>query len=218
MLFRIEEHGGAEAVLAALAHEDLVVDAALASGPEFLVGGKLGIGNGLIAEVAVDLHHGQTGGEAEDLGVGVFFAAQLEDAFLDALGHAALAPGRSYDQARVGHIFALPGLNIAEAHPFARGGEGDNGLAFFHFLSYVFGTALGDAGATGFGRGLHLVGDGLCIHCIRCGGYPDIYLLLLHDILKSEVERITNPMKKSFRKNFTDRGPGQRLVLSESAS
>src|SRR5690242_5799547 len=51
VIFGIVEHGGAHTVLTLFAHEDLVVNAAFAAGPEGVVLGELGIGHGFIAEL-----------------------------------------------------------------------------------------------------------------------------------------------------------------------
>src|SRR5690606_22630407 len=73
-LFGIEEHGGAETVLPLLRHENVVVYAAAAAFPEFLVGGELRIGHGFITQIGVDFHHRQARGQAKYLGMRVFLA------------------------------------------------------------------------------------------------------------------------------------------------
>ena len=91
MILWIVEHGGTHTVLALLAHEYLVVDAAFTAGPEIFVLGKLGVGDGLIPQLRIDLHDGQTRGKTKDLGVGIGLAAELEDLLFDLFGQTALA-------------------------------------------------------------------------------------------------------------------------------
>lgn len=153
MIFGIVEHGGTHTVLALLAHEDLVVDAAFTAGPEIFVLGKLGVGDGLITQLRIDLHDGQTRGKTKDLGIGIGLAAQLEDLLFDELSQTALAEVGRYDKTGIGHIFPMaPGLDIAEAGPDAVLGKGDHGLAFPHLLLDIFGTPFGNAGTSRFCR------------------------------------------------------------------
>src|SRR5438105_3648124 len=134
VILGIVEHGGAHTDLTFLAHEDLVVDTALAAGPEILVLGELGIGHGLVAELGVDLHDGQAGGEPEDLGFGVCLAAELEYLFLYLLCKTAFPELRGYDEAGVGDIFPVtPCLDVAEPGPDAVLGESYDRLALAHF-------------------------------------------------------------------------------------
>ena len=114
----IEEHSGAHADLPLLAHEDLVVHTAFATGPEGLVLRELRIGNRLIAEIAVDLHYGEAGGESEDLRFRIFLPGEIEYFLLDGFGDTALTEFGRDDESRIGDIFAVaPGLDIAESHP-----------------------------------------------------------------------------------------------------
>ena len=71
-LERVIEHGGAHTVFPLLAHEDVIVHAALASTPKLFVVGKFGIGYRFIAEIGVDLHDSQAGRESKDFGFGIF--------------------------------------------------------------------------------------------------------------------------------------------------
>src|SRR6478736_2468999 len=91
VIFGIIEHGRAQTVLSFLAHEDVVVDTALASGPELFILCELRVGHRLITQVAVDFHHGKTGSQSEDLGIGIFFSAQLKNSLLDGLGNSAFS-------------------------------------------------------------------------------------------------------------------------------
>ena len=153
MVFGVIEHGGAHTVLPFLAHKDLVVNTALTAGPEGVVLGELGIGYGFVAQLGVDLHDGQAGGETEDLGFGVCLPAELEDLFLYVFGQTALPELGGHDEAGVGDIFPVaPGLDIAEPGPDAILCEGDDGLALAHFLLDIVGAPLGDTGASGFCR------------------------------------------------------------------
>ena len=83
------QHGGAQTVLSFLHHQDLVIDAAFAAGPELLVLCQFGISNRLVAKVAVDLHDSQAGSEAKDLGFGILFPAEGKNPLFDGFGHTA---------------------------------------------------------------------------------------------------------------------------------
>lgn len=150
MILGIVEHGGAHTVLSFLAHKDLVVDTAFTAGPEGVVLGELGVGHGLVAELGVDLHDGQAGGEAKDLGFGVCLPAELEYLFLYLFGKAAFPELGGYDQAGVGDIFPMtPCFDIAEPRPDTVLGEGYDRLAIAHFLLDVVGAPFGNTGASG---------------------------------------------------------------------
>jgi len=149
VILGIVEHGGAHTVLTLFAHEDLIVDTALTAGPEILVLGELGVGHGLVAELGIDLHDGQTGGETEDLGFGVCLTAELEYLFLYLFGKTAFPELGGYDKAGVGDIFPVtPGLDVAEPGPDAVLGEGYDRLALAHFLLDVVGAPFGNTGAS----------------------------------------------------------------------
>ena len=147
VIFGIIEHGGTHTVLSFFAHEDLVVDAALAAGPEGFILGKLGVGNGFVTQFGVDLHDGQTGGEPEDFRFGVGLAAQFEYHFLYLFGESALPEGGCNNKTGVGDIFPMaPGFYITESGPDAILCERDHCFSLPHFLLDVFGTSFGDAG------------------------------------------------------------------------
>ena len=63
LLFRIEEHGGADAVAAVGAVEDVAVDASLAASPEALVVGEVVEGHRKVSQLRVHLHHCRAAGQ-----------------------------------------------------------------------------------------------------------------------------------------------------------
>ena len=65
---RVVQHGRADAELAVLGHEDVVVHAALASLPEGVVVRQLVEGDGHVAQLGVHLHHRRAAGQAGYLG------------------------------------------------------------------------------------------------------------------------------------------------------
>jgi len=60
VILRIIKHRRTHTVLSLFTHEDIVVDTALASGPESVILSQFRIGDGLITQLGVDLHDGQT--------------------------------------------------------------------------------------------------------------------------------------------------------------
>src|SRR4051794_17094783 len=70
---RIEKHSSAHAVLATLAHQDLVVDATLTTFPKLFIVGEFGIRYWFVSKIGVDLHYGQPGCESKYFGVGIFY-------------------------------------------------------------------------------------------------------------------------------------------------
>lgn len=171
---RIVQHCRAKAVFAALAHQDVVVDTTLATLPELVVLGELAVRYGFITKVGVDFHHRQTRGQAKYFGVGVFFPRQLKYFALDPLGQAPFAIGGCHDKARIGHKSAVaPSFDVAKSGPRPVGGKRDHGLALGHFGADVRRLAFGDARTAHFGRGLHLVADGLGQMKMFFGG--DVY-------------------------------------------
>jgi hypothetical protein len=186
MILGIVEHSRAHADLPFLAHEDIVVDAAFAAGPEGLILRELGIGDGLVAQFGIDLHDGQTRREAENFRFGIRLAAELEDLFFDLFGEAALSKARRYDQPGISHVLPVtPGLDIAEASPYIVIGEGDDRLALAHFLLNVIRASFSDAGPPGFRGGLHFVADDTGE--ILVGGISYQYLELLFHCLSDLV-------------------------------
>ena len=86
MKFGVVEHGGADAELAVLSHEDVMVDAPFAALPEGGVIGQLVEGHGHVAQFGVHLHHGSTACRAGGFRVGPARAGQAKRGSLDALG------------------------------------------------------------------------------------------------------------------------------------
>ena len=151
VILGIVEHGGTHTVLPLLAHKDLIVDAAFTACPEIFVLGKLGVSDGFITQLGVDLHDRQARGKPKDLGIGIGLAAELEDLLLDEFGETALAEWRRYDETGIGHIFPMaPGLYITEAGPDPVCRKGDHRLAFPHFLLDIFRAPFGNAGTPRF--------------------------------------------------------------------
>ena len=170
-LFGVVEHGRAEAVFPAFADEDVVVGATAAAVPELHVVGEFGIGDRLVAQVGVDFHHGQAGGQAEDFGVGILLAGQLENPLFDGFCHAGFAESGRDDKAGISDVLAVaPRLDVAKAYPLAPFGMGNDGLVFQHFLLDEFRRPFGDAGAAGFGGGFHFGANGICEVKVLLGG------------------------------------------------
>ena len=82
---RVVQHRRADAELAVLGHQDVVVDAAFATFPERLVVGQFVEGDGHVAQLGVHLHYGRAAGQAEYLGPGPAQAGQAERGLLDAV-------------------------------------------------------------------------------------------------------------------------------------
>jgi len=181
MILGIVKHGGTHTVLPLLAHKDLIVDAALAAGPERIILRKLGIGDGLIAQLRIDLHDGQARGKPEDLGIGIHFTAELEDLLLDQLRQPALPEGRRDDEPGISYIFPMaPGLDIAKACPDPIVGKGYHRLPLPHLLLDIFRAPFGDAGTPCLCRRFHLVDDDLGEALMGFVGYQYLKLLLFH--------------------------------------
>jgi hypothetical protein len=156
LLFRVKEHGGADAVAAVGAVEDVAVDAALTSPPEALVIGEVVEGHGKIPQLCVHLHHRRPAGQREDLGMGPSDACEGEGEVLDALGDSHSSEVGMNDQSRGGDIvFVAPRLDVAESGELLAL-QGDDRLSLFHLRGHVLRRALGDAGAAD----LCCVGDG----------------------------------------------------------
>jgi len=173
MIGRIVQHGGTHAVLSFLAHEDVVVDTAFAARPKLFIIGEFRIGYRFVAQVGVDLHHREAGGEPEYFCMRVFFPAQLKDPFLDGFGNAAFAKFRRHDQTAVGHELVVPpGFDVAKPNPLAGRGKRDDRFAFIHLLNDVIGRTLGDTGAPGFGGSFHFIGDGGSVYIVSTAGNP----------------------------------------------
>jgi len=197
MVFGIIEHGSTHTDLPFLAHEDLVVDTAFTAGPEILVLGEFGVGDGLIAQFGVDLHDGQPGGETEDLGIGVGLAAQFEDLFLDHLGQTALPEGRRDDEPRIGHIFPMaPGLDIAKAGPDALFRKSDDGLPFAHLLLDIVRAAFGNAGTPRLGGRFHFIANDPGKILMGLVGNKYLKMLLLFHVLNGEFLQRKNQKEK----------------------
>src|SRR5690606_13235041 len=107
MICRIVKHSRAQAILPLLAYQYLVVDTAFTTLPECLILSEFGISDRLVAQLAIDLHNGQSGRQSENLRIGILLLTKFEDGLFDQSGHPALSVLRSNDQTGVGHIFAM---------------------------------------------------------------------------------------------------------------
>ena len=115
----VVEHGRADAELAVLGHQDVVVDATFASLPEGLVVGQLVEGDGHISQLGIHFHDGSTRSQTKNLGVRPAHTGQLEGHLLDSFGNAQSSKVGMHDQAGGGHIlFVTPRLDIAETCKF----------------------------------------------------------------------------------------------------
>ncbi len=162
-----------------LAHEDLIVHTAFAACPESFILCELGIGNGLISQFAVDLHHGEACSEAEDLGFRIFLSGEVEDLALDHFGQATFSEGRETISPELATYSAMaPGFDITKAGPDAILVEGDHGFSFAHFQLNIFGRSFSDARASCFGGGGHFITDDLSEAQMGFIGYKNLEFLL----------------------------------------
>jgi len=83
VLLWVEEHGGADAILAVGAVEHIHIDAALATTPEGLIVGQVGEGDREITQLGVHLHHSRTGCQREDLGMRPSLSGERKGKVLD---------------------------------------------------------------------------------------------------------------------------------------
>ena len=177
----IEQHGRTEAVLTLLALQDRVVDAALAADPKLVVVGQLRIGDGPVAQLGVDLHHRQTGRQAEQFRARELLQRQEERLGLDRFRKPQLAELRIDDQTRVGHIPAVsPRLDVAEPGPGLVLVESDYGLPLAHLARHVIGRALGNTRTARLSRLGHFVADSLSEAGVLLRGYQNIKIIDCH--------------------------------------
>ncbi len=85
MFLWVEEHGGADAVFAVGAMEDIHVDATFATTPERLVIGQVGESNWKITQLGVHLHDSRAGSQRENLGMRPSLSGERKGQVLDAL-------------------------------------------------------------------------------------------------------------------------------------
>ena len=85
MLLWVEEHGGADAILAVGAMENIHVDTTLATTPEGLIVGQVGEGDREITQLGVHLHYSRTGCQRENLGMRPSLSGERKGEVLDAL-------------------------------------------------------------------------------------------------------------------------------------
>ena len=85
MLFRVVEHGSADAVFAISAVQHIDIDATLASTPESLVVCKISEGDRVISQLSIHGHYGRSAGERENFGMWPSSSCQSERHVLDFL-------------------------------------------------------------------------------------------------------------------------------------
>ena len=99
VLCGVIEHSCADAVLPIRAMQHVDIDAALTAAPESLVVGKVGEGDGLVAQLGVHRHNGSTTRQREDLGMRPACASQGERHVFDALRYVVAAKVGMDDEA-----------------------------------------------------------------------------------------------------------------------
>ena len=102
IVLRIEQHRRAQAVLTSLALQDRIVHATLASFPELVVVGQLGINDRAVTQLGIDLHHGHAGGQPEKLRSRKHLQREEKRLGLDRLGQPQLSELRVDNQSRIG--------------------------------------------------------------------------------------------------------------------
>ena len=147
MILWVEKHSSAHAILSLLAHENVIIDTAFATGPECFVLGQFRIGHGFIAQVSVYFHDREAGGEAKYLCIRIFCPRQVKNSLLDGFGHATFSECGRDDQATVGNVFAMtPGFDVTKAHPLPVFGNGNDCFTLVYLCLDVLGTSLRYAG------------------------------------------------------------------------
>ena len=116
MLFGVEEHGSAYAVVAVGATQYVDILASVASVPERVVVGELGKCHRFVAQLGVHGHHSSTACQREYLRIGPSGAGKRESEVLDFLCYATPAEvGMNNQTARGDILLVFPRLDIAES-------------------------------------------------------------------------------------------------------
>src|SRR5258706_8382488 len=136
----IVEHGGAHTILTLLTHQNFVIHATLAAFPKLLIVGEFRIRNRFIAQVGVDFHNSQAGGQTEDFGIWIFLSGEIKDFSLDLGSDAALTEEGGNNKSRVSHVLGMfPGFDVAKAYPRTVLGDGNDGFPFLDLHLNVLG-------------------------------------------------------------------------------
>ena len=107
MLFRVVEHGSADAVFAISAVQHIDIDATLASTPESLVVCKISEGDRLISQLSIHGHYGRSAGERENFGMWPSSSCQSERHVLDFLSNAKMTIVWMYMGPKVLSLFSF---------------------------------------------------------------------------------------------------------------
>ncbi|OAV64074.1 hypothetical protein Barb6_03399 [Bacteroidales bacterium Barb6] len=141
----VEKHGGANAVPACGALQNVLVDAAFASAPEGLVVRQLGKGHGDVSQVGIHLHHGTSGGETEHFSLRPAQAGEGKGGLFDTPGYAHVAVVVGHNQPRRGDILLVPPrLYVGESDKVLTL-KGDDGFPLLHLLRQIIVGTLGNA-------------------------------------------------------------------------
>lgn len=179
MLGRVEEHGGAYAILAVGAVENVGIDATLASTPKRLVVGEILECNGQITELSVHLHHGRATRQRENLGMRPTYTRQGEGDVFYFLGKPQAAiVGMHYESGGRDIMLVSPRLYITETCEILTV-EGDDRFRLAHLCSHVVGRTFRYACAahlSGIGNGLK---NGVNIFNVALVGNQHFYVFHL---------------------------------------
>ena len=158
----IVEHGRADAELAVLGHQDIVVDTAFTSLPERLVVGQFVEGDGHVTQFGVHLHDGRAAGKTEYLGPRPSEACQAEGGLFDTFCQSYTLVFGVYYQTGSGYVLLVaPAFDVGETSKFIAT-ESDDSFSLFHFGGYIFVCALGNSCAAFLGGFPYGVEN--CIH------------------------------------------------------
>ena len=104
---RVEQHGGADAILPARTLQNIVVDTSIATPPEGFVIRQIGKGNRHITQFRIHLHDGCTRSQTEHLGFRPAHTGQLERHILDTFRNAKMTVFGMHDQSGGGDILLV---------------------------------------------------------------------------------------------------------------
>ena len=148
MLFRVEEHGGADAIFAVCAMKHIYIYTTFAATPERLVVCKVGKCNRQISQLSVHFHHGRARGEREYLSMWPSLSGKCECEVLDTLCQSDTSEVWVNYQSRCCYVvFVAPSLDVTEACKLVTL-QSYNSLSFAHLCGNIFRRALCDARTT----------------------------------------------------------------------
>lgn len=174
----VVQHAGAETHSPLRPGEDVVVRAAPASIPEHLVLREFRERDGPVAQLRIDLHHGETRRDAEYLRFRILLPGEFECLLLDSLRDTRMAVLRYDDETGIGHIFpVLPRLYVAESDE-TLSLRSNYGLPLLHLLTNVSRLALGDTCSPGLCSFLDDPADLFGISEMLRAGHVDRYIHL----------------------------------------